>query len=424
MVHVLEYAERRRRDFGSPPRRKRYTLIAVLGRRRWLKAVGAASLTAALPSRTLAAEARLVTLFVCGDVMTGRGIDQILPHPSDPRLHESYIKDARDYVSLAERASAKISAPVGYPYIWGDAIAELDRRKPDVRIVNLETSITTRDEPAPKGINYRMHPGNAGVITAAAIDCCVLANNHVLDWGRAGCTDTIETLRGIGVKTAGAGHDQTEAAAPALMPTPEGRVVVFGLGSVTSGIPPSWAAARARPGVNLLRDLSSSSVTRVQRQVHAVRRQNDIVVASLHWGGNWGYAIPSEQRDFARRLIDEAGVDVVHGHSSHHAKGIEVYRGKPILYGCGDFINDYEGIRGHERYRGDLALMYFPIVDIATRKLVRLEMTLLRMERLRLTRASRRDAQWMRDTLSREGRQLGTTVVLDADGTLRVEPTV
>ncbi len=416
-------AGRWRRDFGSPPRRKRYTLIAVLGRRRWLKAVGAATLTAALPSRTLAREARLVTLFLCGDVMTGRGVDQILPHPSDPRLHESYVKDARDYLSLAERASGKVSVPVDYPYIWGDAIAELERRKPDLRIVNLETSITTRDQPAPKGINYRMHPANAAVISAAAIDCCVLANNHVLDWGRAGCTDTVDTLRRIGVKTAGAGRDQTEAAAPALLTTREGRVLVFGFGSVTSGIPASWAAEAARPGVNLLPDLSSSSVARVQQQVRAVRRDNDVVVASIHWGGNWGYSIPPEQRDFARRLIDEAGVDVVHGHSSHHAKGIELYRGKPILYGCGDFINDYEGIGGRERYRGDLALMYFPVVDVATRKLVRLEMTLMRTQRLRLTRASKRDAEWMHDTLSREGRRLGTTVELDADGTLRVEPT-
>ncbi len=77
------------------------------------------------------------------------------------------------------------------------------------------------------------------------------------------------------------------------------------------------------------------------------------MVVSIHWGGNWGYGIPGEQRQFAHRLIDQAGVDVVHGHYSHHAKGIEVYHDKLILYGCGDFLNDYEGISGQERFRGE-----------------------------------------------------------------------
>ncbi|MGE0082545.1 MAG: poly-gamma-glutamate biosynthesis protein, partial [Thiohalomonadaceae bacterium] len=48
--------------------------------------------------------ARELTLFLCGDVMTGRGIDQVLPHPVEPTLYESWISDARDYVTLAEQA--------------------------------------------------------------------------------------------------------------------------------------------------------------------------------------------------------------------------------------------------------------------------------------------------------------------------------
>jgi poly-gamma-glutamate synthesis protein (capsule biosynthesis protein) len=143
-------------------------------------------------------------------------------------------------------------------------------------------------------------------------------------------------------------------------------------------------------------------------------------VASIHWGSNWGYKIPSEQRAFAHELIDEAGVDIIHGHSSHHAKGIEIYRGKPILYGCGDFINDYEGIQGHRGYRGDLVLMYFPTINPATGRLVRLEMTPLQIKRFQLHRVSRKDAEWVRDTLAREGRELGTTVTLTHGNTLRV----
>jgi poly-gamma-glutamate synthesis protein (capsule biosynthesis protein) len=345
-----------------------------------------------------------------------------LPHPSDPRLYESYVKSAADYVSLAERKNGSIPKPVDFAYIWGAAIPELARRRPDVRIINLETSITKQDEPAPKGINYRMSPENTGCIAAAGIDCCVLANNHLLDWGRAGCVDTWESLHRAGIKTAGAGRDALQAASPAILATERGRVLVFGFGSSTSGIPPGWAATATRPGVRFLSDLSLESADRIGQQVRATRRDGDIVVASIHWGGNWGYGIPSGQRDFAHRLIDEAGVDIVHGHSSHHPKGIEIYEGKPIFYGCGDFINDYEGIEGYDEYRGSLVLMYFPTIDVTTRKLIRLELTPLQLKRFQLHHASKRDAEWLCATLGREGGELGTIVTLGTDHTLSVGP--
>ncbi|MFP4088181.1 MAG: CapA family protein, partial [Desulfobacteraceae bacterium] len=126
-------------------------------------------------------------LFMCGDVMTGRGIDQILPHPGDPVLYEPYVRDARRYVALAEEANGPIPHPVAFDYIWGDAIAEMERMNPDLRLINLETSVTTSDDYwKGKGINYRMHPKNIPCITAAKIDFCALSNNHTLDWGYAG----------------------------------------------------------------------------------------------------------------------------------------------------------------------------------------------------------------------------------------------
>lgn len=152
-----------------------------------------------------------LTLFLCGDVMTGRGIDQILPYPSNPRLYEDYLTSALDYVALAEERVGPIPRSTAFSYIWGDALEELDRVYPDARIINLETSITTSGEPEPKGINYRMNPANAPCLTAAQIDCCVLANNHVLDWGVAGLHETLETLSANGLKSAGAGRDVVEA---------------------------------------------------------------------------------------------------------------------------------------------------------------------------------------------------------------------
>jgi poly-gamma-glutamate capsule biosynthesis protein CapA/YwtB (metallophosphatase superfamily) len=140
------------------------------------------------------AEADSICLFLCGDVMTGRGIDQILPYPNDPTLYEPYVGDARSYLELAERVNGVIERPAEFDYIWGDALAELNRAGVDLRIINLETSITCSEDCwRGKEIHYRMHPRNIGCLTTARIDCCCLANNHVLDWGYDGLAETLRT---------------------------------------------------------------------------------------------------------------------------------------------------------------------------------------------------------------------------------------
>jgi len=362
------------------------------------------------------------TLFVCGDVMTGRGIDQILRHPGDPTLYERHAKSAKLYVEIAERENGPIPRAVSPEYIWGDALAELDRIAPAARVVNLETAVTTCDTPWPaKGINYRMHPANLPCLTAARIDCCVLANNHVLDWGREGLAQTLETLRGAGIRTAGAGVDEAEAGAPAIVVLPGGaRLLVFACATEDSGVPFEWAARGARPGVRLLEEASARSADAIAKHAGALARPGDLVVVSVHWGSNWGYQVAREQRAFARRLIDSGVVHAVHGHSSHHPRPIEVYRGRPILYGCGDLINDYEGIGGSEAYRPELALMYFPAFDPAQGRLTSLSMEPVRMRRFRLERATMAEAQWLAQTLSRESSAFGTRIDCDASGELRV----
>jgi poly-gamma-glutamate synthesis protein (capsule biosynthesis protein) len=361
-----------------------------------------------------------VTLFLCGDVMTGRGIDQVMQHQSNPQLYESHVQDASEYVRLAEYVSGPIPKSVEPAYIWGDALGELDRVAPAARIINLETSITTSTEPAPdKGIHYKMHPANVSCLTAAKIDCCALANNHVLDWGRAGLEETLSTLRTAGVETAGAGRNIEQARVPAIIGLKGGgRVLVFSFGTWTSGIAGDWAAGKSSAGVDLLRDLDTASAREIGERVRRFRKLNDIVVASIHWGGNWGYRVPREQRAFAHALIDEAGVDVVHGHSSHHPKPIEIYNGKLVLYGCGDFVNDYEGIGGHVKYRGELALMYFVGLDRGSNSLARVELTPMRMRRFRLQRGTRNEAQWLHAMLARESKSFGTRIELTRDHAL------
>lgn len=361
----------------------------------------------------------MVRVFLCGDVMTGRGIDQVLPHPCDPVLHEDYAASALGYVRLAEQRNGPIPRPAEPGYIWGAALDEWKRARPDLRIVNLETSITRSDDYADKGINYRMSPENAECLTAAGIDCCVLANNHVLDWGRAGLLDTLTTLQRLDIRTAGAGRNLEEASAPAVLPIGgKARVLVFSFALASSGTPHSWAAKPDGAGVNFLHDLSDASAARVCERIARVRQAGDVVVVSLHWGPNWGYDIPDEQRRFAHALVDRAGVSVVYGHSSHHAKAIEVYRNRLILYGCGDFIDDYEGIEGYEEYRGDLVLMVFADIALASGELAAAELVPLQIGQFRLARPSAADFDWLRERLARESRSFGTAVATAAPGRL------
>jgi len=357
-------------------------------------------------------------LFLCGDVMTGRGVDQILPRPCEPTLHESYTESAIDYVQLAEAANGPIPRRVDPSYIWGAALDEFHRMAPDARIVNLETSITRSEDYARKGINYRMSPDNADCLTAVAIDCCVLGNNHVLDWERRGLLDTLATLERLRIKTAGAGRNLSQASMPAILDIPgNGRVLVFSFSCVTSGTPRNWAATNEMSGVNLLSEISEISATWVASEIARSAQPGDRIVVSIHWGPNWGYDIPDEQRHFAHALLDRAGVSIIHGHSSHHPKAIEVYRDRLILYGCGDFLDDYEGIRGYEKYRDDLVLMYFADITPAG-TLAAVEIVPLQIRNFRLVRPPEEDISWMRRTLDRECRKFGSAVALSPHGRL------
>jgi poly-gamma-glutamate capsule biosynthesis protein CapA/YwtB (metallophosphatase superfamily) len=353
----------------------------------------------------------LLTLFLCGDVMPGRGVDQVLPHPGDPQLRESYAGDARVYLHLAQRANGPIPRPVSFSWPWGDALQVLDDVAPDIRVINLETSVTRSADFAPgKLVHYRMSPDNLPCVAAARPDVCALANNHVLDFGRTGLRDTLDALAGAGLAWAGAGRDAEHARKPVAVPVQGGiRAVVFSCGTPSSGIPAGWAATARQSGVDFLPDLSDATADDVISRVRAAKQPGDIVVLSVHWGSNWGYRVGADQVRFAHRLID-GGVDLIHGHSSHHPRPIEVYKGKLVLYGCGDCIDDYEGISGHEKYRDDLRLLYFASVAPGTGKLETLRMVPMQARKMRLCRAQAADSDWLATMLERISRHFGSRI--------------
>jgi poly-gamma-glutamate synthesis protein (capsule biosynthesis protein) len=171
----------------------------------------------------------------------------------------------------------------------------------------------------------------------------------------------------------------------------------------------------------LLPRLSGAAADDLIARVGAVKRLGDVVVVSLHWGSNWGHDVARDQVRFAHRLID-GGADLIYGHSSHHPRPIEVYRGRLILYGCGDAINDYEGIRGYEQFRGDLRLLYFASLAAGTGTLAALRMVPMQAKNMRLRHASAADSQWMAAVLERISHRFGSRISHQPDGTLILRP--
>lgn len=362
---------------------------------------------------------------LCGDVMLGRGIDQVLPHPGDPALPQSSRKgrDARLYVALAELRNGPLPRRRGADYVWGDGPGLFDALRPDLRLVNLETAVTARGTPWPgKKVHYRLHPKNIAVLRSAGIDFCALANNHTLDFGYDGLADTLEALAQAGIPHAGAGSDRGEAVAPAVLRLASGgRILAFSAATTSSGCPAVWGAEAQRAGINLVR-LDDAGLAALRAAIAEVRRPGDRVVVSLHWNDNYVRGVHPIERAFAQRLVDEAGVDLVHGHSSHHVRGIEVHSGRLILYGCGDLVNDYEGILklpGRLALEPDLGLVYLARLGADDGHLLGLEMVPTRMLRLQLRRAGRSAAGRLAALLNREGKALGTSVV-ERDGRLHL----
>jgi len=364
----------------------------------------------------------LVTLLLCGDVMPGRGVDQILPHPGVPELREPGTSDAGVYVGLAECVNGPIQYPVSFDWPWGDALRVVDEMAPDVRVINLECAVTRSNEFASgKAAHYRMEPANLPCVTAFSPDACALANNHILDFGRTGLTDTLHWLADAGLAAAGAGRDLAQAQQAAAIPLPGGRrVLVFSCGSASSGIPPRWGAAPGRPGVDLLTGLDDAAADSLVGRVREAKQPGDIAVVSIHWGSNWGYDVRRDQARFAHALID-AGVDLIHGHSSHHPRPIETYRGKLILYGCGDCIDDYEGISGYEQFRDDLRLLYFATLRHGTGQLTELRMVPMQACKMRLQHAQGADSKWLATILDQTSSTYGSRIRLDPGGMLSLD---
>ncbi len=228
------------------------------------------------------------------------------------------------------------NAPPEYP--WGDTLPIL--HSADWRLCNLECVISDRGTPwsaYPKTFHFRSDAKNIAVLVAARMNAVSLANNHVLDYGYDALIEMLGVLDHAGIAHSGAGLNYEEAS---RLATSEVSGRKLGLLAFTDN-EPDWEATADRPGVFYVpTDLTDSRTTRLLEIIRASQEVVDLLIVSAHWGSNWGYGPPHDHIVFAHALI-EAGADVIFGHSSHVFRGIEFYKGRPILYGAGDFVDDY-----------------------------------------------------------------------------------
>jgi len=308
-----------------------------------------------------------------GDVMIGRLVDALLPTSIAREAPDSDPEFAAQIVD--QSILPKYPRLQGYHHCspWGNCINLL--KSSDLVIANLETPLTKSEQKwEPKVFNYRSHPENVLCLTNLGMGYprrkgyVSLANNHILDWGVEGLAETVKTLSGVGVDFAGAGRTQDEAEKPALLQL-GGTQIDPKQWNITawsfSDHPNEWKGIKT---FNFI-DYTSQGREKIRSQILADRscQQNEegpkqeshLKIVSMHWGPNYRWRPAKEIVELAHWLIDECDIDIIHGHSSHHIQGVEVYKGKLIVYGCGDFVDDYAVDRN---WRNDLSAVWRVIV--------------------------------------------------------------
>ncbi len=227
----------------------------------------------------------------------------------------------------------------GAAYPWGNTLPLLQGA--DLTIMNLECVIAvggTEWARWPKTFHFRADPIAVDALREAGTDCVLLANNHTLDCEYEGLLEMLDRLDAAGIARVGAGRNLVEARRPVLL---ESGGVRLGVLAFTDN-EPGWAASPDHPGTNYLPvSTEPEQLDRVGDWIAETRALGaDLVLVSNHWGPNMRLRPSEEFRRFARATVD-AGADLYLGHSAHLFQGIDVYRGKPIFYDAGDYVDDY-----------------------------------------------------------------------------------
>ncbi|KAF2655523.1 polyglutamate biosynthesis protein [Lophiostoma macrostomum CBS 122681] len=336
-----------------------------------------------------------------GDVMLGRLIDQLLPtHIHSP---EEAVMVKKFLAENPELQAYDFTSP------WNNTLHLF--HSSHLNLINLETAVTTHPYAWPdKVFNYRMHPTNIQCLKEARVSYVSLANNHTLDFAGPGLLETVRTVKSAGIAFAGAGESRDEACRPAVMELKhEAESYTVHVYSA-SDHPRDWSSV---PNFHLIGYLPSNR-KRLKSLLTTTYSEPDLKIFSVHWGPNYSWTPSDDIRSLAHFLIDECGVDVIHGSSSHHIQGAEIYNGKLIIYGCGDFVDDYAV---NKEYRNDLSALWRVGVEVAEEGQKRLSVKRLELFPNRIKRFQAHqlreddpDHRWVCKTFKELCKKLGTNI--------------
>ncbi|NMA33472.1 MAG: CapA family protein [Clostridiaceae bacterium] len=224
----------------------------------------------------------------------------------------------------------------------------------DIVFGNLECPLTSSDKGLSKTgkIVLKGEPESVTALTSAGFNLLSLSNNHIMDYYEKGLFDTMELLDQHGIVHAGGGRNIDEARKMAVI---EKNGIKIGLLAYTdmaeivfAGNPYlSFAAGPEKSGV-VPRKLET-----IREDIQKNRGQVDLLAVSLHWGIEESFRVTDEQVEFAHTLIDD-GADIILGHHPHQFHGIEIYKGKPILYSLGNILFDQNESENMESFIVDM----------------------------------------------------------------------
>ena len=236
-------------------------------------------------------------------------------------------KDALSIVIAADWAPIRALEPIvsrAPEAVYGDLLPVL--RGADLRIVNCECALTAARRPVWKsGAVFKGLPRHIAGLVAVPFEVACLANNHVFDYGLAGFRETLDVLRGSGIRTVGAGLSFDEAIAPLTVTIRGTRVTILNFGEGED-----LTASRGGPGV------CGWEIEKIATLVRKAKQRGDFVVVVAHAGLEY-IPFPPPYVVAAYRALSDAGADCVIGHHPHVPQGIETRRGRLIAYSLGNF---------------------------------------------------------------------------------------
>lgn len=244
----------------------------------------------------------------------------------------------------------------GYDYFFENVKDIL--RSSDVTFCNLETPLTKNPQPV-NTLKPYLHWSDPITTTKYLnkynIKNVTLGNNHVLDQGITGFTETINSLQNAGINYFGAGKNTYEAIHPLIVNENGIKLIVFGGFEYRASYDTlyNFYADSLNPGVNVLDTIKLNEQISVYRKDFPAAK----IVIYPHWGSNYKQ-VNTRQIAFARSWLN-AGADIVIGHGAHTVQQIEKYNGKWIIYNIGNFIFNAPG-----RYKTTAAKPYGLMVKI------------------------------------------------------------